>query len=145
MIHIKAFYNTLPELENKELSKIHNEIFDTNESLNDKFLSKNKIIILVAYKESTIVGYKIGYEIDCSTFYSWLGGVEKNNRNHGIAQMLMDKQISILKSKGYEKIQTKTFNKWKSMLILNIKNDFQINNCYPDKNDLAIILEKDLK
>ncbi|MCD8835871.1 GNAT family N-acetyltransferase [Mammaliicoccus sciuri] len=144
MIHIKAFYNTLPELENKELSKIHNEIFDTNENLNDKFLSKSKIIIIVAYKESTIVGYKIGYEIDCSTFYSWLGGVEKNNRNHGIAQMLMDKQISIIKSKRYEKIQTKTFNKWKSMLILNIKNDFQIRRCYPDKNDLAIILEKNL-
>ncbi|WP_158491165.1 hypothetical protein [Mammaliicoccus sciuri] len=57
----------------------------------------------------------------------------------------MDKQISILKSKGYEKIQTKTFNKWKSMFILNIKNDFQIKNCYPDNNDLAIILERDFK
>lgn len=145
MIHIKEFYNSLPELENKELSKLHNEIFDTNENLNDKFLSKNKIIILVAYKEKAIVGYKIGYEMDSSTFYSWLGGVEKNNRNHGIAQKLMDKQVSILKSKRYEKIQTKSFNKWKSMLILNIKNDFQIRNCYPDNNDLAIILEKDIK
>ncbi|MCD8817349.1 GNAT family N-acetyltransferase [Mammaliicoccus sciuri] len=145
MIHIKEFYNTLPESKNKELSKIHNEIFDTNENLNDKFLSKNKIIILVAYKEKAIVGYKIGYEMDRSTFYSWLGGVEKNNRNHGIAQKLMDKQVSILKSKRYEKIQTKSFNKWKSMLILNIKNDFQIRNCYPDNNDLAIILEKDIK
>ncbi|PTJ59274.1 hypothetical protein BUZ97_13675, partial [Mammaliicoccus sciuri] len=67
MIHIKEFYNTLPELENKELSKIHNEIFYTNENLNDKFISKNKIIILVAYKEKTIVGYKIGYEMDRST------------------------------------------------------------------------------
>ncbi|PTJ81456.1 MULTISPECIES: GNAT family N-acetyltransferase [Mammaliicoccus] len=145
MIHIKEFYNTLPESKNKELSKIHNEIFDTNENLNDKFLSKNKIIILVAYKEKAIVGYKIGYEMDSSTFYSWLGGVEKNNRNHGIAQKLMDKQVSILKSKRYEKIQTKSFNKWKSMLILNIKNDFQIRNCYPDNNDSAIILEKDIK
>lgn len=145
MIHIKEFYNILPESKNKELSKIHNEIFDTNENLNDKFLSKNKIIILVAYKEKAIVGYKIGYEMDRSTFYSWLGGVEKNNRNHGIAQKLMDKQVSILKSKRYEKIQTKSFNKWKSMLILNIKNDFQIRNCYPDNNDLAIILEKDIK
>lgn len=145
MIHIKEFYNSLSELENKELYKLHNEIFDTNENLNDKFLSKNKIIILVAYKEKAIVGYKIGYEMDSSTFYSWLGGVEKNNRNHGIAQKLMDKQVSILKSKRYEKIQTKTFNKWKSMLILNIKNDFQIRNCYPDNNDLAIILEKDIK
>ncbi|MCD3219896.1 hypothetical protein GP484_08495 [Mammaliicoccus sciuri] len=77
MIHIKEFYNTLPESENKELSKIHNEIFDTNENLNEKFLSKNKFIILVAYKEKTIVGYKIGYEVDSSTFYSWLGVVEK--------------------------------------------------------------------
>lgn len=145
MIHIKEFYNSLSELVNKELYKLHNEIFDTNENLNDKFLSKNKIIILVAYKEKAIVGYKIGYEMDSSTFYSWLGGVEKNNRNHGIAQKLMDKQVSILKSKRYEKIQTKTFNKWKSMLILNIKNDFQIRNCYPDNNDLAIILEKDIK
>mgnify|MGYP006982313495 CR=1 FL=1 len=25
MIHIKEFYNSLPELENKELSKLHND------------------------------------------------------------------------------------------------------------------------
>lgn len=145
MIIIKEFYNSLPDLENEKLTKIHNQIFKSNDNLNEKISKKNKSIILIAYKENEIIGYKIGYEINSSKFYSWLGGVKKEHRKHGIAQKLINKQIEILKPKGYKIIQTKTFNKWKSMLILNIKNDFEITNCYTQNNDIAIILEKNIE
>lgn len=145
MIEIKVFYDSLPDFENRELSTVHNDIFNVDENLNDKLPSKNKVMTLVAYNEGTVVGYKIGYEKSPSTFYSWLGGVAEEYRKHGIAQKLMDRQIEVLKEQGYKSIQTKTFNKWKSMLILNIKNDFKIIDTISERGDLAIILERNIE
>ncbi len=45
MIEIKVFYDSLPDFENRELSKVHNEIFNDEENLNDKLLSKNKVMM----------------------------------------------------------------------------------------------------
>src|SRR5699024_4713173 len=118
-------------------------IFNSKDDLNKKLIDKKSGLTLICYLDNKIVGYKIGYEKDGSTFYSWLGGVTDDYRKKGIAQKLMDEQISLVKSKGYQKVQTKTSNKWKSMLILNIKNDFQIVDCFKDSNNQqAIILEK---
>lgn len=129
--------------EHESLNQLHNTIFKTKDNLNEKLSKKNDPITLIAYKDNEIVGYKIGYKQDSTTFYSWLGGVKEQYRNYGIAQKLIDEQIKLLKKKSYSKVQTKTYNRWKSMLILNIKNDFHIIDCYKDdKGDTAIILEK---
>lgn len=143
LIEIKSYQGKLSEKINKELSNVHNLIFNSKDDLNKKLIDKKSGLTLICYLDNKIVGYKIGYEKDGSTFYSWLGGVTDDYRKKGIAQKLMDEQISIVKSKGYQKVQTKTSNKWKSMLILNIKNDFQIVDCFKDSNNQqAIILEK---
>jgi hypothetical protein len=47
--------------------------------------------------------------------------------------------------KGYKIVQTKTTNFFKPMLILNIKNGFDITDVYRKSNgELKIVLEKDL-
>ena|SRR5690625_4454294 len=146
MFNIKAFYGLLPNIENELLSQLHNQIFTSNDDLNERISRKNEALTLITYKDNEIVGYKIGYKQESTKFYSWLGGVKENYRNHGIAQKLIEEQMKLLKVKDYTKVQTKTFNKWKSMLILNIKNDFQIIDSYKDlKGDIAIILEKEIK
>lgn len=119
---IKVFYGLLPDEENIQISQLHNEIFQADDNLNDKISKKINVITFVEYRNDEVVGYKMGYEINSDVFYSWLGGVKKNYRKHGVAQKLIDEQVKILNSEGYKKIQTKTFNKWKNMLILNIKN-----------------------
>lgn len=145
MVKIKVFYGLLPDNENESLNDLHNSIFKVKDNLNEKLSNKNNSITLIAYKENEVVGYKIGYKLTSAIFYSWLGGVKEQHRNYGVAQKLIDEQIKLLKEKGYNKVQTKTFNRWKSMLILNIKNDFHITDCYKDhKNDTAIILEKEI-
>ena len=87
----------------------------------------------------------MGHELDENKFYSWLGAVEPAYRKHRIASRLMEQQHHHLLAKGYEIVQTKTMNKWRSMLILNIKNGFDVIDTYTDENGLhKIILEKNL-
>jgi len=61
----------------------------------------------------------------------------------GVASELMEKQHNYLIEKGYTIVQTKTMNKWRSMLILNIKSGFDVIDTYTDENGRhKIILEK---
>lgn len=55
----------------------------------------------------------------------------------------MKKQHHYIKQRGYKVIQTKTMNRWRSMLILNIKHGFDVIDIYTNENGLhKIILEK---
>lgn len=83
--------------------------------------------------------------MDSHTFYSWLGGVHNQYRKHGIASTLMEKQHQFLKEKGFKLVQTKTMNRWRKMLILNIKHGFDVIETYTDEKGLhKIVLEKNL-
>lgn len=57
----------------------------------------------------------------------------------------MENQRRWLKENGYHKVRTKTKNKWRDMLILNLKNGFEIIGTYTDeKGEPKIILEKNV-
>ncbi|AVR01076.1 GNAT family N-acetyltransferase [Oceanobacillus iheyensis] len=106
---------------------------------------KPPLVIVTAMDGERVIGYKIGYALDNSTFYSWLGGVNPRYRNHGIASALMEKQHHYLKERGYKVVQTKTMNRWRGMLVLNIKNGFDVLATYTDEKGFhKIILEKRL-
>lgn len=92
-----------------------------------------------------MVGYKIGYQDRKSRFYSWLGGVYPEYRGQGIASELMLKQHEWCKQHGYAVVRTQTKNKWRSMLILNLRHGFNIVGTYTDeKGEPKITLEKRL-
>ncbi|RTR28505.1 N-acetyltransferase [Robertmurraya yapensis] len=125
------------------INKLHRSIFGTTDNLSDKLARKPHILIITAMDGNRVIGYKIGYEIDRETFYSWLGGVDTHYRENGIAATLMDKQHAYLREKGYKIVRTKTMNKWRNMLILNIKFGFDVIETYTDEKGLhKIILEK---
>ncbi|MCM3238763.1 GNAT family N-acetyltransferase [Heyndrickxia oleronia] len=125
--------------------ELHKDIFGISDDLITKMASKPQLLVITAMDGKKVIGYKIGYAIDKNKFYSWLGGVDTNYRKHGIASMLMEKQHQYLKENGYKVVQTKTMNKWRNMLILNIKNGFDVIDTYTDKKGLhKIILEKNL-
>lgn len=139
-------YNSIPEDDILEdILKLHKDIFGTSDDLINKMLSKPKLLVLTAVDGKHVIGYKIGYEIERTKFYSWLGGIDSNYRKQGIASMLMEKQHQYLRDNGYNVVQTKTMNKWRNMLILNIKSGFDIINTYTDEKGLhKIVLEKNL-
>jgi ribosomal protein S18 acetylase RimI-like enzyme len=106
---------------------------------------KPKLRIDVAIDGKKVVGYKIGYALNREQFYSWLGGVDADYRNQGIASKLMEQQHLYITESGYKAVQTHTKNKWRSMLILNIKHGFDIIGTYTDnEGEPKIILEKKL-
>ncbi len=109
------------------------------------FNSHSKYFLVIAYVEKSPVGFKIGYELDQSTFYSWLGGVHPDYRGLGVASDLMKTQHDWCRQNHYKKIQTKSQNRFRPMLILNLKSGFDIIGTHTsDEKGLKIILEKTL-
>ncbi|EIM04978.1 hypothetical protein A1A1_18585 [Planococcus antarcticus DSM 14505] len=124
---------------------LHKTIFETADGLNEKINNEDKVLIVVAINNIKVIGYKIGYQLNDDTFNSWLGGVDINFRKYGIASKLMEKQHQYLIKAGYSVVQTKTMNKWRNMLLLNIKCGFDVIDTYTDEKGLhKIVLEKKL-
>ncbi|WP_231514872.1 GNAT family N-acetyltransferase [Oceanobacillus salinisoli] len=141
-----VIFDSIPEEKVLDgILELHKNIFGTSDDLINKMESKYQLLIITAMNGTKVIGYKIGYAMDSNKFYSWLGGVDTNYRKNGIASMLMEKQHQYLKGLGYKMVQTKTINKWRNMLILNIKSGFDIIDTYTDEKGLhKIILEKNL-
>ncbi|QUW23623.1 GNAT family N-acetyltransferase [Sporosarcina sp. Marseille-Q4063] len=143
---VYANFNSIPDNKIMEgIIKLHYSIFGDSDSLVNQMKSKPQMLIDVAMEGEKVIAYKIGYALDNAKFYSWLGGVDADYRNYGVASKLMDKQHQHLIMNGYKIVQTKTMNKWRSMLILNIKNGFDVIGTYNEDNgETKIILEKKL-
>jgi GNAT superfamily N-acetyltransferase len=107
------------------------------------FSQNKKFHLVIGYVDEQAVGFKMGYEQNQFEFYSWLGGVIPEYRGLGIAGDLMAEQHRWCREQGYSKIKTKTQNRFMPMLILNLKNGFEIIGVDPtDKEGLKIIMEK---
>lgn len=125
------------------------EVFDEpfpREKIEERFKLYDHFISLFAFKNGELVGYKIGYQKNPRLFYSWIGGVLTNARGEGVAKALMEKQHELAKQRGYKVIRTETQNRFKPMLVLNLKFGFDIIGTYKSDQDQlqTIILEKSL-
>lgn len=89
-------------------------------------LGDRKSLILIAEKDGIPLGVKIGYQLDSRTFYSWLGGVAPQGRNHGVAQALLEAQEQWVHEQGYQAIRVKSRNRFPAMLRLLLKNGYLI-------------------
>lgn len=109
--YLTIHYRKLDVHSNKQLVEkviqLHNRIFNDSSNWSTQLGSKPSLVMFVAFHDSKVVGYKIGYALNEKTFYSWLGGVDTKYRNHGIARMLMEKQHEYLKKNGYKKSSNK--------------------------------------
>lgn len=107
--------------------------------------TRTSLLIGLAFDDQALVGYKIGYERQPGHFYSWIGGVLPAYRGHRIASALMDQQHDWCRQQGYHTIRTQTYNRWRSMLILNLRHGFDIVGTVQGKRGLMIVLEKRLE
>ena len=126
---------------------LYNLLFDdaNSEFFAERLHYKEDVIINLCYKDKVLIGFKIGYRYNKTTFYSWVGGVIEQERNKGIAKKLMLVQHQTAKEKGYQRIRTKSMNRFKPMMILNLKNGFDIVQVYTnDSGQTKIVFEKDL-
>ncbi|MEZ8102378.1 GNAT family N-acetyltransferase [Vibrio bivalvicida] len=108
---------------------------ETVESLSARLERKQRSLIQVAQQGDDILGFKIGYQIDETTFYSWFGGVSCLARNKGVAQKLLDIQEQWVTEQGYKQLKVKSRNQFPAMLRLLINNGYLIEN-YEQKEPL---------
>ncbi|WP_022824024.1 GNAT family N-acetyltransferase [Hymenobacter norwichensis] len=101
--------------------------------------------IWLALAGEQVVGCKVGYERKPGHYYSWLGGVHDDFRARGIAQRLMQQQHAWCRQQGYHCIRTQTYNRWRAMLLLNLRQGFDVVGTVQGTHGLAIVLEKQLK
>ncbi|QXO17470.1 GNAT family N-acetyltransferase [Vibrio ostreae] len=91
-------------------------------------LAGKRHLILVAEDEQQLLGFKIGYQVDASTFYSWFGGVTAAARNRGVAQQLLEAQERWVTEQGYQALTVKSRNQFPAMLRLLLRNGYLIEN-----------------
>ncbi|MEZ8302365.1 GNAT family N-acetyltransferase [Vibrio splendidus] len=94
-------------------------------SLSERLAGKTSLI-LVAEEAGVLLGFKIGYELDENTFYSWFGGVLPIARNKGVAQAQLDTQEQWVQQQGYKRLKVKSRNQFPAMLRLLLKNGYLI-------------------
>ncbi|PMG96185.1 GNAT family N-acetyltransferase [Vibrio lentus] len=94
-------------------------------SLSERLAGKTSLI-LVAEEAGVLLGFKIGYELDENTFYSWFGGVSSLARNKGVAQAQLDVQEQWVKQQGYQQLKVKSRNQFPAMLRLLLRNGYLI-------------------
>ena len=143
-------YTTLEEKTLKHLVDLEREIFEkplSEEVLLKELKNKRNLLIQIVFENSKPIGYKLGFEFYASdTFFSWSGGIHPSFRKKGIAKKLIEEQHKEAKDMGYKIVRTHTKNKYKEMLVLNIKSGFEITGVYKktQEEQLGIILEKKL-
>ncbi|XAW89484.1 GNAT family N-acetyltransferase [Vibrio sp. CDRSL-10 TSBA] len=91
-------------------------------------LAGKRHLILVAEDDQQLLGFKIGYQVDSTTFYSWFGGVTAAARNHGVAQQLLEAQERWVTEQGYQALTVKSRNQFPGMLRLLLRNGYLIEN-----------------
>lgn len=146
-LHIKCIEGIPSEADQKVLIALYSEIFEDAETVFfiDRLKSKPQVCSLIAFQNDIPVGFKIGYRYNETTFYSWVGGILPNCRKKGFGKKLAQRQEQWAKLNLFTKIRTKSMNRYKPMMILNLKNGFNISSVYTnDSNQTKIIFEKEL-
>lgn len=105
-------------------------------------LNRTGLQTLLAVVDGQVVGCKVGYERKPGHFYSWLGAVHADFRGQGIATELMRRQHDWCFQHGYYTIRTQTYNRWRQMLVLNLRFGFDIVGTVQGKRGLTIGMEK---
>jgi len=147
-IEIRTFNGNSEELINV-LCTLEERIFDdpySREKIERECSAKYNLMGLVAYQHEKPVAYKAGYELTARLYYSWLGGVVPEHRKKGLARQLMEQQHKEIQGMGYKAVRTHTHNKYKDMLILNIRSGFEIVGVLKDNSnpETTIVLDKHL-
>ena len=73
-----------------------------------------------------LVGYKLGYAMTQTRYYSWLGGVHPDYRQQGLASALMRKQHQWGAEAGYTMIETGTDQDNVAMAKVNLAHGFVV-------------------
>ena len=81
---------------------------------------------VLARDEGRLVGFKLGYAMTESRYYSWLGGVHLGARGSGVARQLMRRQHRWLREMGCTQVETSTDQGNAAMARINLQEGFTV-------------------
>ena len=104
------------------------------------------VLMMVAELDGRPVGFSCGYELRPTTYYTWLYGVLAEARRLGVASQLLAAEQAWAQDHRYEMARFECYNQHRPMLLLAIKNGYDIVGVRWDSgtaNNL-VIFEKNL-
>ncbi len=120
----------ISQVDLSQLAAIHNAIPELDPVSGAEFyqtrIADKGYIALVASIDGKAVGFKLGYWLDDSCFYSWLGGVLPEHRAHHIAKLLMLEQEKLVQAGGANEIRVKSMNRYRGMMVFLLKQGYDI-------------------
>ena len=109
-----------------ELDRLVFGLSRTPEETEDKLrLQKDVHITVATTTGGKLVGYGVGYE-EKGKYYLWSLAVLPEYRRKRIGSDIIEEQITFAKERGYSYFFVKTSNRWKEMLRMLLKKEFNI-------------------
>ena len=94
----------------------------------------------LARSDGRLVGFKLGYAVTSSRYYSWLGGIDPEFRKLGIAQSLMAQQHHWVQKQGFKVLETEVREVNMGMIHLNTVSGFsQVGSKVINGNEVLIL------
>lgn len=107
------------------IRRLNVAIFDDEHIINT--FDRDDILMLVGWSDGAAVGFKLGYRLDDTTFYSAKGGVRAAHRRNGIARALLYAMLGAAEARGYERFVYDTFpNKHPGMTVMGLDEGFTV-------------------
>ena len=132
----------------EQLAIINQEVFafgETAHHLSMALKERQKILICVAFHDTKVIGYKIGFQERPKYFESWRGGVLTEYRGRKIAQDLLRIQHEWCIEQGFAILTTVTNSNNIPMLIVNLRGGFEIVGTFLDRRKIVkVMLQKQL-
>jgi GNAT superfamily N-acetyltransferase len=100
---------------------------------------------VLARDDGRLVGFKLGYAMTESKYYSWLGGVHLAARGSGVARQLMRRQHRWLKEMGCSLVETTTDQGNAAMARVNLQEGFAVCGTRSMPGRTQVIYLKQLK
>lgn len=138
----------MPGWVREPLLAFHTELFGdgvTRDMLETFERQSETASMFIAHQNRELLGFKFGVKRAPGCYYSWSGGVLPEARGKGIGSALMKAQHEWVAAQGYTRIVTATTNKWREMIVLNVRNGFNVVGLSTEGGgEVRITLEKPL-
>ena len=80
----------------------------------------------LARAHGRVVGFKLGYAIAESKYYSWLDGVQASSRGQGIGHLLTRLQHQCVQARGYALLETSADRQNIAMTRINLREGYKV-------------------
>ncbi len=103
------------------------------------------VSVFTAREENDLLGFKAGYALTDTRYYSWFGAVDPRFQRKGAATKLMKSQHEWLSGTRFSVVETHVRQNNKEMVKLNHQSGFVITGLFVKQGEANFIMQKNLK